>query len=62
MRRAGPRGDRDEAGERSSDSEEAVEERAAAGAGVAIDGGKGDAAEEGDRSPGSAMWRGRWRR
>ena len=45
MRRAGPSGDRDEAGERSSNSEKAVEERAAAAAGVAIDGGKGDPAE-----------------
>ena len=53
MRRAGPSGDRDEAGERSSNSEKAVEERAAAAAGVAIDGGKGDPAECG-RSPVSA--------
>jgi len=53
VRRAGPSGDRDEAGERSSNSEKAVEERAAAAAGVAIDGGKGDPAECG-RSPVSA--------
>ena len=53
MRRASPRGGRDEAGERSSDLEKAVEERAVTVTGVAIDGSKGDAAE-GVRSPFSA--------